>query len=956
MRLLRFLFYFLFNLIAFGIIAYFFWPIASWYFNHRPILGVDFFNSATFARMFSNNFDPLPLKFMYFTYAGSPVSANIIFLWYQVMGWVAKIIPLISAIKYTMLISFGFLLIFTYLAAYRLSKNQTFSALIAVLIAYSSNMYGSLIWGGSLPYFANQLFFPAVLWSATVYIQENNRRFYWLTILFIGLAMLGHLFNSGAFILPGAVAVLVFGQRGKPVSWKKKFTDALVLMIVPYFFAFRLAANTYTAVFTQILRMIFSKIPSLQHLSAIEPGQPVAVSQISEDILAVDRSRFLYLYSDTARNLFSWLGIGLVIFIITFIIIGKRKRFLGHILPWILLCFYSVLHVFLNSRGIPFLFQGWYREFWHFPITLGLLSAALVGYSHLTFYSVSKWAGRIFYGVIFIVSIVFFGSVYITSEYTKTISLLEYQSSTSSAYPEAINLVENQRELDNLKKSLVPDWLNPQDRNYRIYTSDAQVNVWWNSLFDMPLVRGYLDSVIGSGLAGDHFLLDQAIGGDGLVANFKYQPEIARNMALYYLDWFAVKYVEGGHLSQSANKRISSYLEDIVAKNTQTKTQGAYIMTDAATHTRKIISDLSQELNYYQFADNFVSPVISVTNSPAVLCLCDWSTYQSLTKILSMHNINSAYLISVNSDKNIDSFSAADLAKFSAVILSNYHYHNKKQAFSELTKYVERGGNLIIDTGGNAPEAKSNELPELFPFTKSIRTGLGKMWDLHPSDDSIYKDISLSEFSPPVYEEQEWNFSYPVGDVKKDADILLTQKDKPVLIRSKKGSGIIYWSGMNLTYHVQHYANITEGNFFMNLLRTTVPLELHKYIAGQAEFKGDRKVIFESAGGGRGLLFKQEYFQGWRVKLKGQQADCYAAGPTYPGFIYVPLTGSGKVEAQFIYTGNPYAWLVWTGSLIIFILLIDQIIFAGGAVTKHLVGLWFNLRRITSSWWEKEDA
>ena len=147
----------LFHVIALSIVLFFFWPVAEWYLTHRPILGVDFFNMATYARFFSNNFEFFPRGYMSNWYGGSPVLDNVIFTWYWVVGLIARFVPLIEAVKYSVVGGFFFLIFFTYIAAQRLSRNHFFSALLAILVTFSANIYGSATWGGSLPYFLNQI-------------------------------------------------------------------------------------------------------------------------------------------------------------------------------------------------------------------------------------------------------------------------------------------------------------------------------------------------------------------------------------------------------------------------------------------------------------------------------------------------------------------------------------------------------------------------------------------------------------------------------------------------------------------------------------------------------------------------------------------------------------------------------------------------------------------------------
>ena len=181
---------------ALSIVSFAFLQIAQWYFFHRPILGVDFFNTATYVRFFHDYFHVLPYGFRYFWYGGSPISEDVILTWFVIYSFFARVFPLIESIKIANLFFFALLSLFMYFASFRLSKNHFVSALITVLVIYSANMYGSLVWGGSLPYFANQLFFPAMLWFLASYLQTGNRRWYWAAVMVVGLSFLGHLLGN----------------------------------------------------------------------------------------------------------------------------------------------------------------------------------------------------------------------------------------------------------------------------------------------------------------------------------------------------------------------------------------------------------------------------------------------------------------------------------------------------------------------------------------------------------------------------------------------------------------------------------------------------------------------------------------------------------------------------------------------------------------------------------------
>src|SRR3989344_2137439 len=206
-----------FHLVAILILGAAVWPIASWYFDFRPILGVDFFNTVTHVRMFADNFNFPPWAYRSFWFGGSPLYPDFSIGWYYPISILARWLPLIASVKVGMLVSLFLFLVFTYLTAQRLSRNHLFAVVIAVLVAFSPNLYGSLTWGGSLPYFANQLFFPLILFLLASYLETGKRVWFWLLIPAYGLALSCHLANTGAFILPALFLLLIFGGRQEKV-------------------------------------------------------------------------------------------------------------------------------------------------------------------------------------------------------------------------------------------------------------------------------------------------------------------------------------------------------------------------------------------------------------------------------------------------------------------------------------------------------------------------------------------------------------------------------------------------------------------------------------------------------------------------------------------------------------------------------------------------------------------
>lgn len=946
----------IFHVSALLVVLFAFLPIAKWYFFHRPILGVDFFNTATYVNFLRDHFHILPFGFKYFWWGGSPISEEIVLSWFLPFSFFARFFPLLESVKIASLFFFLLLCVFIYLGTFRLSKNQFISALITVLVIYSGNMYGSLVWGGSLPYFANQLFFPAVLWLIASYLQTGNKRWYWALVLVVGASFLGHFANGITFVFLGSVLLLFFGKRVQPFGLWQRLKEIGILFLVSLVFSYRITYPYLRGYILGALQGNFFGGLGGGSAAQVRIGEAGVAVAGDPSLISFERSHFLMLFSDTHKLFFLLFGVAFALFLVSFIVDRKKRNALG-VIAWLLLAGYSVAHVFLNSYGISFLSQAWYRAFWHFPITLGLAIAALTGYSLMAFGTYLKLLGRAVFVVITLLSLVTLGGLLYSRASDQTIQLLEARSSPSSSHPEAINLVRNNKELEALKLRLVPSFLDPHELNYRIYTSDAQVNVWWNALFEMPLARGYLDPPVGTALAGHHFLLDQSVAGDGLVTNFKYQEDVAKNMALYYIDWYAVKYLEGGRLSKSPNKGPSSYLKDAIEESQDVEVKGAYILYQTKSGKPEIWEHVPQYLKYYQFRDELVAPILSLNNSPSVLCFCDWGAYESVTKALSMNNINSRFLITAFSQEQIDSLSLSNLSAFDALILANYKYGNRQRAFSRILDYVKQGGKVFIDTGSEVKESMDTNLPEIFSFRSAERRSLGKSWDFSVAQDSMFENIDFEAFSLPLYNKDEWKFSYPKGDIDSSAQVLLKNHGKPLLIRKNIGRGQVLWSGMNLAYHIHANTNVFESKLYVNLLRSLVPLTIHNVILGKPQFKSDRYVEFLADREGRGVLFKEQFFNGWNISVNGRGVKAYRAGPTFPGFIYVPLDEgvSRPINVSFEFWGRPYQYIIRLLSFVIGLFLLELAFFDGRILGRRVFAFVAYLRKRVGMWWQREE-
>jgi len=110
---------------------------------------------------------------------------------------------------------------------------------------------------------------------------------------------------------------------------------------------------------------------------------------------------------------------------------------------------------------------------------------------------------------------------------------LTFRSEFSSAFPGVLNL----HPVD--KEKLIPGFMLPDDYQYRLYDSDATINIWFNSIYNRPLARGYFDPPIRQKERSYLFLTDSALSTDEgepqLCSSFGFPEDLAYNNALFSL-------------------------------------------------------------------------------------------------------------------------------------------------------------------------------------------------------------------------------------------------------------------------------------------------------------------------------------------------------------------------------------------------------------------------------------
>lgn len=935
-------------------------PIFAWYFSKFPAYGVDLFNSITYVSYHLRNF-ALPFAgFKDIWFGGYPLMLDFPqFIFYLMMPFGAKFGPSLGVQVFAMFSLFVFAFA-CYLLFFRLSKNFGVSIFLAASVLLSANIYSSLTWAGSIPYFASQSFFPLGLLFAVYYFEKPNLRNLLLLAMVSAFGFLIHPLTILGFLMPAVFLFITFAS----VASNRKLVSIIKNLSI-FSLVFVLATFIVTYKYLLDIGTLFDALKPTATV-AVAVGESYTRAGVSTAFLKAQVPRLI---ENTDENIFKLFGLGAVLVLVA-LVFGRRKKGLLLLVCCAFVALYTVAHPFLNLGGyFNFFWHDPYRAFWQFSVAMAALAAAFWGY----FAAVvsDKLNANIYLRILSIkvgavLSLVFLVLSYII--YTNKIEpLLAKIDSTStlrelsSTYPEAISLDLNRQAQQQLSSQLLPSFINENEKNFRMYSADATVSIWWNSFFDIPLSRGYVDPPLNTVQRGGLFWLDIAIANDSLVRDFKYDEKTAYANGLFLIDWNGLGYFEGGREGvKGPSAPPSSYLvkNSVFDKEEEVTTYGSLSKWATESDVPELNLDAAQNLKFFKIKDELTSPILYPTDASAVIIFSTRGAYEDILRVLASQNINSRRLIPVYGGEYIDEVSADRLRAFDAVFLHQYKYHSKGKAFGNLSKYVKEGGKLFIDTGGDVKEASSRDLPDVFPIEASTREGMGEVWELKSTEDPLVAEVSLDKFGPLVFDGDDWKLT--TGKAREGAKILLTHRNQPILATKDFGKGKVVWSGINLPFHYNQYKSDDEAKLFINILSQFTDVSDREPIDARTQWLRPEKVAIETDEKPRGILFKEQGWSGWSARLSGtsQKLPLYLAGPSYPGFMYAPLEGvkfGTPLAVQFSYRGT---LTYWFSSLITFLtvfLILEWAIFNGNLVSRRFFPIGRKLQGALVGWWKREE-
>jgi len=897
------------------IIFLFYLPIAAEYYAHFPPSGFDFYQMPAYESYLRRNFGFWTGMWKYTWFSGGPLSRDYALLHMYFALPFASYYGDVAGCRIYLLLTFYLFAVASYFLFFELSKSRAVSLLLANTLVWSPNVYLAFF-GGLLTFAATQMFLPISLYSLAKYFHTEDKRFLFFASGISGLSILSHQAAGGLLVfLPSLIATIFWTKNRlslKRLGTVLAYATVTMLICMPYFAVY----NYNFLALSQILLRIAQENPA-QYARVYAP-------QAWEFLPTTNF--FLYLILSVALAY----------------VIAKRNpnKVVNESVPFIVILVFLFIFQFLFYVGhnpVQSFIQP-YRIFWLFPLIMASMMSIWLGslfkslQKTIQFENVnlsfSVRAARL--GLL--LGLLLFPPLMIRT------SMKAYLDG-NNAEPQLINevLVNEKRELLN---EIIPAWLNSSRTDYRLYTNNPYFSIWWNIISPMPITHGYFQALTPDQNYWKNWL-DASITGSLYVWG-NYSNTIIENQALFTIDWFAVKYLVG---KEQVGFSLAPYLNEYFSK-----------------------VDHRQNLQFAEIMENLASPIVEATNAPAVLVISEHDWYRSILRdLFASVNLNSESYVPVRGPEYIDDSTYAELKDFDCVYLYTYKYHSFDKAFELLGDYVADGGSLIIDTGFECPESNSSRLPEFFPINKSVRSTLGEEWDFTVSDSPITQGVNFSEFDRPIFLEGPWTLSYVPsdGEVKPGAVVVLRNRGYPVIVAWNYGNGKVVWSGMNLPFHVSEYKNLEEAVFHKNLVEWAVQPQSHQNISFSVERSRPEKVFVEGYSGFRGVLFRENAFDGWTAQLVSngvtRKLEIYHAGPDFM-YVRVPSDIQAPFTIRFRYFGSFIDWFFAMLSSITLFIVLDFSLLKGRIVVNRAlrpIARKFGkpLKQLVSrvrEWWLKE--
>jgi hypothetical protein len=412
------------------------------------------------------------------------------------------------------------------------------------------------------------------------------------------------------------------------------------------------------------------------------------------------------------------------------------------------------------------------------------------------------------------------------------------------------------------------------DANFRVASPSDNLSVWLNGVYDVPQTRGY---AAGPQILNPdwQFWLDSTA----------WKANASESQRRFIFDWYAVKwvYVPAPYMPSTAG---------VVSKLT------AHPDLYAAGPATPASPSLT--FSYLQ-----PTPIAVASSAPVILVIGQPANYRLVFRDLSYSDFNTARAIPVEGSAYVDDYSAEDLAQFDEVVIYGGLAHDNARASALLNGYVRSGGGLVVESSGSPP-ATGPGLNEPLPITGTADHSVSGDWQFKTMTSPITDGIDFSSFGPARYNGGPWTVSAATG-VRTWAQTVVWSGAESVVVTGQLGQGRVVWSGLNLPFHVDSYANAEESRFLTTAMAWATRPTNQQNAIGSAHLDGPQQMTISLGSSARGVLFKESWFDRWHAYVDGSEAPIFRAGP---GFMYVLLPDGTHLPAtiQWRYERSVTDW------------------------------------------------
>ncbi len=899
-KAVRFIYNLILHLLAVSGLAWVFWPFINQALQVIKLPGSDSDQFIFYTHHFGQRFVWPPAGWDNLWYEGVPRVLNMTFLHFYLIQPLVGFFGLNLATKIYPLFWLGIFFLFSYLLFYRLAKSHLIAFGLTFVLIHCQVIYLPIWENGVVLSGLAQMVFPAILFFLVLFAQEKQFRYLVLAATCLAFQFYSHGGMALFFGLASALILFVFyrSENEKWLSWQPiKRTASFGLITL---------AVGALAIFPQML----SSFGGGYYRQGAFAGLRDPVPNV-----------FQLFWENTNPALFLAFGLAGVTGIIFYKKLKSRRLALPLLVMLVYILIFLAGMIWSLNPLADYLFCR--RVFWYLTLTLAALSAAL--FSGLADFTKPVWKGLSLFGQLAIA-----GSI-VGLVLTNSLDPSEVIRGKTESLPSKAQ--GDEQLLDIYQNGLKGIWdrVDQQDANYRTWLH-ALPKIYWNIVSDVPLLQGYFHFYTSSSRVWTSWLY-AAIA--ERAEEMQALPEgVAEKQALFLIDWYALKYL--AVFPDPEFNVVSRFWQD-----------DTYIASRSG-ETPPAVLTISPE---------FTSGIVEAVNVPVVGFVGKQSGYDAFLRNLAMLNLNTRYLIPLRLTDSIDKIPQKALEEIDLLVLYNFEGKN----WNKIEDFVQKGGKVWIESGGQSSFREGENLPAVFPNRKIKHGSLGKNWQAETAEELAR--IDFEKLAPLDYRGDPWKLFYVPDNRIESGQVLLSQAGKPIITEQQIGQGKVLWSGVNLWYRPMEYlkeSGLKEAEILRALMQRLTSFTGKEPIQISLERPRSEKILVSGQGIG-GVVLKENFLPGWKAKANGKSLSFFPAGPD---LMYFPLPADLKdkpVEVEITYQGPLVYWLLFFVSIFSLFLAAEEIVTNGFLARKAAassLGKRIDPERLfktISGWWEKGE-